>query len=136
MIKILILVVLVFLFAIRVCISYKVKLDYFLAGMYLVNIITFLILASALLFNSNNKNEIFLINLTMIIGIIIFIWALVVSIRNIKSQYINTNKLILFLINIVCVITVIPAVFISIIIYLVDIGLFIKHIVAAQFNFR
>lgn len=134
MIKILILILLVCLFALRVYISYKVKLDYFLSGMYLLNIATFIIISLALALNSNSRNELFLINLIMIMGIIVFSWALVISIKNIRSQYINTNKLILFLINIVCIITIIPAVLISTIIYIVDVGLFIKHIIVPQLN--
>ena len=134
MIKILILILLVCLFALRVYISYKVKLDYFLSGMYLLNIATFIIISLALALNSNSRNELFLINLIMIMGIIIFSWALVISIKNIRSQYINTNKLILFLINIVCIITIIPAVLISTIIYIIDVGLFIKHIIVPQLN--
>lgn len=134
MIKILILILLVCLFALRVYISYKVKLDYFLSGMYLLNIATFIIISLALALNSNSRNELFLINLIMIMGIIIFSWALVISIKNIRSQYINTNKLILFLINIVCIVTIIPAVLISTIIYIIDVGLFIKHIIVPQLN--
>ncbi len=134
MIKILILILLVCLFALRVYISYKVKLDYFLSGMYLLNIATFIIISLALAINSNSRNELFLINLIMIMGIIIFSWALVISIKNIRSQYINTNKLILFLINIVCLVTIIPAVLISTIIYIIDVGLFIKHIIVPQLN--
>ncbi|MDO5039792.1 hypothetical protein [Clostridium sp.] len=134
MIKILILILLVCLFALRVYISYKIKLDYFLSGMYLLNIATFIIISLALALNSNSRNELFLINLIMIMGIIIFSWALVISIKNIRSQYINTNKLILFLINIVCIVTIIPAVLISTIIYIIDVGLFIKHIIVPQLN--
>lgn len=134
MIKILILILLVCLFALRVYISYKVKLDYFLSGMYLLNIATFIIISLALALNSNSRNELFLINLIMIMGIIIFSWALVISIKNIRSQYINTNKLILFLINIVCIVTIILAVLISTIIYIIDVGLFIKHIIVPQLN--
>lgn len=119
---------LICLAVIRIYISDKVKLDYFLAGLYPVNIITFIIISIAIALNSNSKNMSFLINSTMIIGAIIFIFAAISSLKNIKNQNIKINKSILCLTSIICVITIIPAFLISIIIPLIDLGMLIKHI--------
>ncbi|MDQ0459313.1 heme/copper-type cytochrome/quinol oxidase subunit 2 [Clostridium sardiniense] len=113
---------------IRIYICDKVKLDYFLAGLYPVNIITFIITSLAIALNSKSKNMSFLINSIMIIGIIIFILASISSLKNIKNQNIKINKPILCLTSIICVITIIPAFLISIIMLLIDLGMFIKHI--------
>lgn len=113
---------------IRIYICDKVKLDYFLAGLYPVNIITFIIISLAITLNSESKNVSFLINSIMIIGIIIFILAAISSLKNIKNQNIKINKPILCLTSIICVITIIPAFLISIIMLLIDLGMFIKHI--------
>lgn len=113
---------------IRIYISDRVKLDYFLSGFYITNIINFIFVAIALFFNAGSRNERFLIALMTVIGVIAFIWAEIVSIKNIRRQYINTNKFILFLVNIICIITVIPAILIATIIPLIDLGIFIKHI--------
>ncbi|MGL4570536.1 MAG: hypothetical protein ACRCVJ_05695 [Clostridium sp.] len=119
---------LICLAGIRIYICDKIKLDYFLAGMYPVNIITFIFISVAISVNSNNKNMSFFVNSIMVIGIIIFSIAAVLSLKNIKKQYINSNKLIILVINFVCVVSVIPALLISIIMPLVDLGIFIRHI--------
>lgn len=72
----------------------------------------------------------------MIIGTVIFSIAAVLSLKNIRKQHINTNKLILFVINFVCVMSVIPAFLISIIIFLIDLGMFIKYLGAPSFSER
>ncbi|WP_332661321.1 hypothetical protein [Clostridium sp.] len=119
---------LICLAGIRIYICDKIKLDYFLAGMYPVNIVTFIFISVAISVNSNNKNTSFFINSIMVIGIIILSIAAILSLKNIKKQYINSNKLIILGINFICVVSVIPAFLISIIMPLVDIGILIRHI--------
>ncbi|GAA0070985.1 hypothetical protein UT300003_25090 [Clostridium sardiniense] len=99
-----------------------------MAGLYPVNIITFIIISLSITLNSKSKNVSFLINSIMIIGIIIFILAAISSLKNIKNQNIKINKPILCLTSIICVITIIPAFLILIIMLLIDLGMFIKHI--------
>ncbi len=131
---IIVLILLICLAGIRIYICDKIKLDYFLAGMYPVSIITFIFISLAISLDSNSKNISFLINSTMIVGSIIFSIAAVLSLKNIKKQHINSNKLILFAINFVCVISVIPAFLISIIIPLIDLGIFIKQLSSSMYT--
>ncbi|MEG1004154.1 MAG: hypothetical protein RSF37_12160 [Clostridium sp.] len=93
-----------------------------------MNIVTFIFISVAISVNSNNKNTSFFINSIMVIGIIILSIAAILSLKNIKKQYINSNKLIILGINFICVVSVIPAFLISIIMPLVDIGILIRHI--------
>ena len=63
----------------------------------------------------------------LVIGVVMFSIASILSLKNIKKQHINTNKLILFIINFLSVIFVIPAFLISVVIFLIDLGIFIKY---------
>lgn len=121
-----ILILFICLSIIRIYICDRTKLDYFLAGMYPVNIITFIFVAITISFNSN-KSIRFWANSMLVIGVVMFSIASILSLKNIKKQHINTNKLILFIINFLSVIFVIPAFLISIVIFLIDLGIFIKY---------
>lgn len=99
-----------------------------------MSIITFIFISLAISVDSTNKNISFWINSIMIIGAVIFSIAAVLSLKNIKKQHINSNKLILFAINFVCVISIIPAFLISIIIPLIDLGIFIKQLSASMYR--
>lgn len=121
-----ILILFICLSIIRIYICDRTKLDYFLAGMYPVNIITFIFVAITISFNSN-KSIRFWANSMLVIGVVMFSIASILSLKNIKKQHINTNKLILFIINFLSVIFVIPAFLISVIIFLIDLGIFIKY---------
>ena len=121
-----ILILFICLSIIRIYICDRTKLDYFLAGMYPVNIITFIFVAITISFNSN-KTIRFWANSMLVIGVVMFSIASILSLKNIKKQHINTNKLILFIINFLSVIFVIPAFLISVVIFLIDLGIFIKY---------
>lgn len=121
-----ILILFICLSIIRIYICDRTKLDYFLAGMYPVNIITFIFVAITISFNSN-KSIRFWANSMLVIGVVMFSIASILSLKNIKKQHINTNKLILFIINFLSVIFVIPAFLISVMIFLIDLGIFIKY---------
>ena len=121
-----ILILFICLSIIRIYICDRTKLDYFLAGMYPVNIITFIFVAITISFNSN-KSIRFWANSMVVIGVVMFSIASILSLKNIKKQHINTNKLILFIINFLSVIFVIPAFLISVVIFLIDLGIFIKY---------
>ncbi|MDY6012166.1 hypothetical protein [Clostridium sp.] len=121
-----ILILFICLSIIRIYICDRTKLDYFLAGMYPVNIITFIFVAITISFNSN-KSIRFWANSMLVIGVVMFSIASILSLKNIKKQHINTNKLILFIINFLSVIFVIPAFLISVVIFLIDLGIFIKY---------
>ena len=121
-----ILILFICLSIIRIYICDRTKLDYFLAGMYPVNIITFIFVAITISFSSN-KSIRFWANSMLVIGVVMFSIASILSLKNIKKQHINTNKLILFIINFLSVIFVIPAFLISVVIFLIDLGIFIKY---------
>lgn len=130
-----ILILLICLAIVRIYICDRTKLDYFLAGMYPVTIITFIFIAITISFSSN-KSISFWANSMLVIGTVIFSIASILSLKNIKKQYINTNKLILFAINFVSVILVIPAFLISIVIFLIDLGMFLKYFGATSLSER
>lgn len=120
---------------VRIYICDRVKLDYFLAGMYPVNIITFIFVAVTISFSAN-KTISFWANSMLIIGVVMFSIASILSLKNIKKQHINTNRLILFAINFVSVIFIIPAFLISVVIFLIDLGMFIKYFGATSLSER
>lgn len=130
-----ILILFICLSIIRIYICDRTKLDYFLAGMYPVNIITFIFVAITISFNSN-KSIRFWANSMLVIGVVMFSIASILSLKNIKKQHINTNKLILFIINFLSVIFVIPAFLISVVIFLIDLGIFIKYFGAVSLSER
>ena len=130
-----ILILFICLSIIRIYICDRTKLDYFLAGMYPVNIITFIFVAITISFNSN-KSIRFWANSMLVIGVVMFSIASILSLKNIKKQHINTNKLILFIINFLSVIFVIPAFLIRVVIFLIDLGIFIKYFGAVSLSER
>lgn len=133
MIYYLMLLVCIFLISIRAYLCYRIKYNIILVVLYPFTLMSFLLLSVATIMERQDRFEEKIIFVIMGIGTVLFFISFIISIINIYKQiknmgfkiYVN-NNIVYILILIGAIITVAPAVIVSLVIPFIDLAILFK----------